>query len=43
VLVTDVLRQLLLGKGFVFTPVGQAELKGFAEPIEVFEVSEDGG
>ena len=28
VLVSDVVRQLLLGKGFEFTSVGEAELKG---------------
>ena len=39
VMVSDVVRQLLLGKGFEFTSMGEAELKGFDEPVAVFEVS----
>ena len=39
VLVSDVVRQLLLGKGFQFTSVGDAELKGFDERVAVYEVS----
>ncbi|HEX6843983.1 MAG TPA: adenylate/guanylate cyclase domain-containing protein, partial [Actinomycetota bacterium] len=31
-------RELTLGKGFAFLDRGQAELKGFAEPVHVFEV-----
>jgi len=38
VLVSDVVRQLLLGKGFEFTLMGEAELKGFDEPVALFEV-----
>ena len=39
VLVSDVVRQLLLGKGFEFTPMGEAELKGLDEAVAVFEVT----
>ena len=38
VLCSNVVRELLLGKGFVFEPVGDAELKGFDEPVPLFEV-----
>ena len=40
VLVSDVVRQLLLGKGFEFTSVGEAELKGLDEPVSLYEVAE---
>ncbi len=40
VLVSNVVRQLLLGKGFEFTSVGEAELKGLDEPVALFQVSE---
>lgn len=33
----DVVRQLLLGKGFEFEAVGDAELKSFSEPVSLFE------
>jgi hypothetical protein len=33
-----VVRQLLLGKGFEFTSVGEAELKGFDEAVALYEV-----
>jgi class 3 adenylate cyclase len=38
VLVSDVVRQLLLGKGFEFAPAGSAELKGFDAPVALYEV-----
>ncbi len=38
VLVSDVVRQLCEGKGFEFTSVGDATLKGFDEPVALFEV-----
>jgi class 3 adenylate cyclase len=41
VLVSDVVRQLLLSKGFAFTSVGSAELKGLGEPVPLFEVRPD--
>ncbi len=34
-----VVRELLLGKGFEFTSVGSAELKGLDEPVPVYEVT----
>ena len=37
VLVTDVVRQLLLGKGFSFASLGAADLKGFNDPVPVYE------
>ena len=37
-LVSDVVRQLLMGKGFEFTSMGEAELKGFDEAVAVHEV-----
>ncbi len=40
VLVSDVVRPLLLGKGFNFASVGSAELKGFDEPVPLYEVSD---
>ena len=38
VLVSDVVRQLCTGKTFEFSPVGEATLKRFAEPVALFEV-----
>jgi hypothetical protein len=32
------LGQLLLGKGFAFTSVGSAELRGLEEPVPLYEV-----
>ena len=39
VLCSNVVRELLLGKGFQFTSVGEAVLKGFEEPMALYEVS----
>jgi class 3 adenylate cyclase len=39
VLCSNVVRELLLGKGFAFTSVGSAELKGLDEPVPLYEVS----
>ena len=39
VLVSDVVRQLCEGKTFVFTSVGDAMLKGFEEPVALYEVT----
>src|SRR5262249_26046724 len=33
ILVTDVVRQLVAGKGFAFADRGEAEMKGFEEPV----------
>ncbi|MEY2567158.1 MAG: hypothetical protein QOE35_1687 [Actinomycetota bacterium] len=38
VLVTNVVRELAAGKGFVFADAGTAELKGFAEPVQLYEL-----
>ncbi len=38
VLVSNVVRELCAGKGFEFTSVGDATLKGFDEPVALFEV-----
>jgi len=39
VLVSDVVRQLVAGKGFEFQPLGEESIKGFDEPVALFEVS----
>jgi class 3 adenylate cyclase len=38
VLVSDVVRQLAAGKGFVFENFGAERLKGFNEPVTLFKV-----
>jgi class 3 adenylate cyclase len=38
IVVSDVVRQLSAGKGFLFTDTGEVELKGFEEPVRVYEV-----
>lgn len=37
--VANVVRELCLGKGFDFTLVGTPQLKGFAEPVALYEVA----
>ena len=39
VLVSNVVRELCAGKTFAFTSVGEATLKGFDEPVTLFEVT----
>jgi class 3 adenylate cyclase len=39
ILASDAVRQLLAGKGFTFTAQGEHALKGFEEPVRLFEVS----
>ena len=39
ILVSSAVRELCLGKGFVFHDKGHVELKGFDEPVRVYEVS----
>jgi adenylate cyclase len=39
ILVSDVVRQLAAGKDFLFSGRGVADLKGFDEPVRVFEVA----
>jgi class 3 adenylate cyclase len=38
ILVSDVVRQLVAGKGFLFNDRGNHPLKGFEDPVRVFEV-----
>ena len=38
ILVTNVIRELCAGKGFMFSGRGIADLKGFDEPVRLFEV-----
>ncbi|HLC27855.1 MAG TPA: adenylate/guanylate cyclase domain-containing protein, partial [Dehalococcoidia bacterium] len=38
ILVSDVVRQLVAGKGFLFNDRGEHALKGFEDPVRVFEV-----
>ncbi len=38
VLVSNVVRELCAGKTFEFTSVGEATLKGFDEPVALYEV-----
>jgi class 3 adenylate cyclase len=39
IMTTDVVRQLVAGRGFRFRDCGEAELKGFNEPVRLWEVS----
>ena len=39
VLVADSIRQLAIGKGFEFEPVGEVELKGFPDPVPIWRVT----
>jgi class 3 adenylate cyclase/pimeloyl-ACP methyl ester carboxylesterase len=38
ILASDVVRQLVAGKGFLFADHGEAELRGFEDPVRLFEV-----
>jgi class 3 adenylate cyclase len=38
ILVSDVVRQLVAGKGFLFSDRGEQALRGFEDPVRVFEV-----
>jgi adenylate cyclase len=38
ILTTDVVRQLVAGKDFLFADKGSAALRGFEDPVRVFEV-----
>ncbi len=40
VLVSNVVRELCAGKTFEFTSVGEATLKGFDEPVALYEVTD---
>jgi adenylate cyclase len=39
ILTSDVVRQLAAGKGFLFSGVGQVTLRGFEEPVLLYEVA----
>jgi adenylate cyclase len=41
ILASDVVRQLLAGKGFNFADQGERALKGFDEPVRLYEVRSD--
>ena len=38
ILVADVVRQLVAGKEFLFNDRGETELRGFEDPVRVYEV-----
>ena len=38
ILATDVVRQLAAGKGFLFADSGEATLRGFEDPVRLYEV-----
>ncbi len=38
ILVSNVVRQLVKGKDFLFTDTGERQLKGFDEPVRLYEV-----
>ena len=38
ILVSDVVRQLAAGKGYLFSDVGETPLRGFEDPVRLFEV-----
>lgn len=38
ILATNVVRELAAGKGFLFVDIGEAQLRGFEEPVRLFEV-----
>ena len=38
ILVADVVRQLVAGKGFLFNDRGETELRGFEDPVRLYEV-----
>ena len=35
---TDVVRQLVAGKGFLFADRGETDMRGFDEPVRLYEV-----
>ena len=41
IVVSDVVRQLVAGKGFVFVERGSVDLKGFEEPVRLCSVQWD--
>ena len=39
ILVSNVVRELAAGKGFLFNDCGESALKGFEDPVRVYEVN----
>ena len=39
IVVSSAVRELAIGKGFHFADLGSVELKGFDEPVRLFEVT----
>ena len=37
IVVSDVVRQLAMGKGFLFGDIGEVAPKGFEEPVRLYE------
>jgi adenylate cyclase len=38
ILVTNVVRELVAGKGFAFADAGEFEMKGFEDPVRLYEL-----
>jgi class 3 adenylate cyclase len=38
ILVANVVRELAAGKGFLFADIGETELRGFEDPVRLYEV-----
>jgi class 3 adenylate cyclase len=38
ILVSNVVRQLAMGKGFLFSDHGDVDLRGFEDPVHLYEV-----
>ncbi|HXH22819.1 MAG TPA: adenylate/guanylate cyclase domain-containing protein [Dehalococcoidia bacterium] len=38
IVVTDVVRQLAAGKGFLFSDLGETEMRGFEDPVRLYEL-----
>jgi class 3 adenylate cyclase len=43
ILASDVVRQLVAGKGLLFADIGPAELKGFEEAVHLYEIRAEAG
>jgi len=43
ILASDVVRQLVAGKGLLFADIGPAELKGFEEAVHLYEIRSEAG
>ena len=38
IVTSNVVRELAMGKDFLFSDIGEVELKGFEEPVRLYEV-----